>query len=316
MALCSAFCGSRYSDTPEHARKLTEAAFCSQINMHTNNMARLMHDYSRPTTLTEALALRSAGSRVLAGGTDHYPTAGATLVGPMLDVTRIAALQGIAMQDGALRIGACTTWAAIAAARLPPALVALQQAALRVGGRQIQNTGTIAGNLCNASPAADGVPPLLALGAEVELASPNGTRRLSLEAFITGPRQTVLAADEILTAVWIPAEGLAGQSAFIKLGARAHLVISIAMVAVRLVVKSGRVTQAFVAVGSCSAVARRLRGVEAALIDAPAALAAGLVRDTDVAAALAPIDDIRATAGYRAEAAAELLRRALAQVLA
>jgi CO/xanthine dehydrogenase FAD-binding subunit len=316
MSFCLALCGSGYSDAPDHARKLTDAAFCSQINMHTNNVARLMRDYSRPTTLTEALALRSAGSRVLAGGTDHYPGAGAALVGPMLDVTRIAALQGISLQDGALRIGACTTWAAIAEAHLPPAPFALQQAALQVGGRQIQNTGTIAGNLCNASPAADGVPPLLVLGAEVELASPGGMRRMALEAFITGPRQTTLAADEILTAVWIPAEGLAGRSAFIKLGARAHLVISIAMVAVRLVVEGGRVAQAYLAVGSCSGVARRLRGVEAALVDAPVALAACLVRDADVAAALAPIDDVRATAGYRAEAAAELLRRAVAQVLA
>ncbi len=275
-----------------------------------------MRDYSRPTTLTEALTLRSAGSRVLAGGTDHYPGAGASLVGPMLDVTRIAALQGIAMQDGALRIGACTTWAAIAEARLPPALIALQQAAVQIGGRQIQNTGTIAGNLCNASPAADGVPPLLVLGADVELASPGGTRRLPLGAFITGPRQTALAADEILTAVWIPPAGLLGSSAFIKLGARAHLVISIAMVAVRLVVKQGRVVQAHIAVGSCSGVARRLQEVEAALVNAPTALAAGLVRNADVAAALAPIDDVRATAGYRAEAAAELVRRAIAQVVA
>jgi CO/xanthine dehydrogenase FAD-binding subunit len=284
--------------------------------MHTNNMARLMRDYSRPTTLTEALALRSAGSRVLAGGTDHYPGAGTTLVGPMLDVTQIVALQGISMQDGALRIGACTTWAAIAEAHLPPALVALKRAAVQVGGRQIQNTGTIAGNLCNASPAADGVPPLMVVGAEVELASLGATRRLPLEAFITGPRKTVLAGDEILTAVWIPAEGLAGQSTFIKVGARAHLVISIAMVAARLVVDGGRVAQAFLAVGSCSGVARRLRRVEAMLVGAPVALAAEQVRDADVAAALAPIDDIRATAGYRAEAAAEMLRRAVAQVVA
>lgn len=284
--------------------------------MHTNKMVSPMHDYARPTTLTEALAFKSAKSRVLAGGTDIYPGAGPTLTGPMVDLTGIAGLQGIALHDGALRIGACTTWAAIAKATLPPALDGLRQAALQIGGRQIQNAGTIGGNLCNASPAADGVPPLLVLDAEVELASPLATRRLPLEAFITGPRQVALAGDEILTGVFIPASGLAGQSTFTKLGARAHLVISIAMVAVRLVVDHGRIERAFLAVGSCSGAARRLRGVEAGLIDAPIATAAAMIRDVDVASAIAPIDDIRATGAYRAEAAAELLRRAVAKVLA
>lgn len=283
--------------------------------MHTNNVVSTMRDYARPSLLTEALAHRAAGSRVLAGGTDLYPGAGATLAGPMLDLTGLADLEGITLQEKALRIGACTTWASIANAKMPPALASLQQAAVQIGGRQIQNAGTIGGNLCNASPAADGVPPLLVLGAEVELASPSGTRRLPLEAFITGPRQTVLAGNEILTAVWIPQTELLGQSAFLKLGARAYLVISIAMVAVRLVVDHGRVAQAMLAVGSCSGVARRLRGVEAGLINAPVSSAMACIRDADVSAGLAPIDDIRATARYRAGAAAELLRRAVEQVL-
>lgn len=284
--------------------------------MHTNNMVRQMRDYARPSLLTEALAHRAAGSRVLSGGTDIYPVSAATLTGPVLDLTALSDLDGIAMQGGALRIGACTTWASIAEAQLPPALASLQQAARQVGGRQIQNVGTIGGNLCNASPAADGVPPLLVLGAEVELASHSGTRRLPVETFITGPRQTVLAGHEIMIAVWIPAGGLLGQSAFLKLGARAYLVISIAMVAVRLVVDDGRVAQAMLAVGSCSGVARRVRGVEAALINAPVSTAIACIRDADVVAELAPIDDIRATAVYRASAAAELLRRAVAGLLA
>ena len=284
--------------------------------MHTNNLVNLMRDYACPTALQEALALRAAGARALAGGTDLYPQAGATLAGPVVDLTKLPALQGIAMADGALRIGACTTWAAIAAADLPRALTALQQAAMQVGGRQIQTVGTIGGNLCNASAAADGVPPLLVVGAEVEIASPTGTRRLFLERFITGPRKVTLASDEILTAVIIPRAGLAGISAFTKLGARAYLVISIAMVAVRLVVDHGRVVEAVLAVGSCSGVARRVRAVEAALIGAPVESAASLIRNADVAAGLAPMDDVRATAKYRAEAAAELLRRAVTGLLA
>lgn len=284
--------------------------------MYTNNMVSQMRDYASPITLSEALAHRAAGARALAGGTDLYPGAGASLTGPFVDINRLPGLQSITLLDGTLRIGACTTWTAIAEATLPPALMALQQAAREIGGRQIQNAGTIGGNLCNASPAADGVPPLLVLGAEVELASPIGTRRISLEAFITGPRQTALAADEILVAVWIPAQGQLGRSAFLKLGARAYLVISVAMVAVRLVESSGRISDAYLAVGSCSGVARRLQKVEAALINSPIRSAAAQINDAEVAAALAPIDDIRATSDYRSTAAAELLRRAIAKVAA
>ena len=99
---------------------------------------------------------------------------------------------------------AATTWSEIAAANLPPAFDALRQAAREVGSIQIQNRGTIAGNLCNASPAADGVPPLLALDAAVELASANGTRQLPLSEFITGYRRTARQPDEILSAVIVP----------------------------------------------------------------------------------------------------------------
>jgi CO/xanthine dehydrogenase FAD-binding subunit len=272
-------------------------------------------DYARPDSLPEALALVAGGGwRVLAGGTDLYPaTQTQVLAGPILDITALADLRGIATQQGGLCIGACTTWAEIVAADLPPALHMLQQAAVEVGGRQIQTAGTIGGNLCNASPAADGVPPLLALDAEVEIAGPGGTRRLPLSAFLTGPRRTALGLGEILTGVTIPAQALAGRSAFLKLGARRHLVISIAMVAARVVAQGGRVAQVALAVGACSAVAVRLPGVEAALAGASLDQAAARIDDAAVAAALSPLDDLRGTAAYRAQAAAELLRRAVAQ---
>ena len=133
--------------------------------------------YDRPDALPDALAILARGPRtVLAGGTDLFPaTAAPELPGPILDVTGIPELRGISRGAGGLRIGACTTW--IGDPPTPPcrrAFDALRAAAAEVGGRQIQNAGTIAGNLCNASPAADGVPPLLALDAEVELASAAG----------------------------------------------------------------------------------------------------------------------------------------------
>ena len=272
-------------------------------------------DFARPATLPEALQhLAQGGWRILAGGTDLYPGAGTRLQGPVLDLTGIDGLAGITHQ-GETRIGASTSWATIAAASLPPALHALQAAARVVGGRQVQVAGTIGGNLCNASPAADGVPPLLALEAEVELSSLSGTRHLRLKDFILGPRRTALQTGEMLTAVIVPQAALSGRSAFVKLGARSHLVISIAMVAARLVVDQGRVTGAAVAVGSCSAVAQRLSLVEAALIGAPVASAVDCVRASDVVAALSPIADVRATAGYRNTAAVELVRRAVAEAL-
>lgn len=263
-------------------------------------------EYLRPATLQEALAGLAGGARALAGGTDLYPGAGARLAGPVVDLTALPGFRGITSGPQGLRIGACTTWTEVAEASLPPACTALQQAARQVGARQIQNAGTVGGNLCNASPAADGVPPLMALEASVELISAQGHRVLRLEEFLLGPRRTALQPGEVLAAVTLPRP--TGQSVFLKLGARAHLVISIAMVAVRLDTEGDRITAAAVAVGACSAVARRLPAVEAAL-RGPRAGAADRVDPAAVAAALAPIDDVRATAAYRATAAAELVRR-------
>src|SRR5436305_15027048 len=152
-----------------------------------------MGDYFRPTSLDEALQALARPWTVLAGGTDFYPArVGRTIDENVLDITAIAALRGIAAGPDGWRLGATTTWSQLLESELPPLFDGLKQAAREVGGRQIQNTGTLAGNLCNASPAADGVPPLLALDAEVELAGRSGTRRLPLCAFITGHRRTLL----------------------------------------------------------------------------------------------------------------------------
>lgn len=271
--------------------------------------------FARPSTLTEVLRLLAwEDARILAGGTDIYPaTQAQALSGAVLDLTGISALRGITHTDDALRIGACTTWSEVAEAALPPALRALQQAALQVGGRQIQNAGTVAGNICNASPAADGVPALLVCDAVVQIAGADGSRSMALADFITGPRRTALQKGEIVTAVHLPANALAGRSAFVKLGARAHLVISIAMAATRLVIDGGRITQAALAVGACSPVARRLPALEATLVGLTVSEAADRITPAAMSPHLSPIDDIRATAAYRIEAAAEILRRAVTE---
>lgn len=269
--------------------------------------------YHAPATLADALcAVRAPGARILAGGTDFYPALGERPVDfDIVDISRLETLRTIeTARDGAVRIGACTTWSDVARAALPPHFSALQAAAREVGSIQIQNTATLAGNLCNASPAADGVPPLLALDAAVEIAGQNGTRRLPLAEFITGVRRTMLGEGEIVSAIHVPPQPDGTRSAFLKLGARRYLVISIAMVAVTLVPEAGRIAAARVAVGACSAVARRLGALEEALAGAPLAEAAALVAPAHLAA-LSPIDDIRATAAYRAEAAAEIVRRAI-----
>ena len=133
--------------------------------------------YLQPANLADALAaLAREPFTVLAGGTDFYPgRVGKAIDVPLLDVSRVAGLSGIAREPHGWRIGATTTWREVMEAPLPPAFDGLKAAAREVGGVQIQNAGTVAGNLCNASPAADGVPPLLALGAQVELASAGAT---------------------------------------------------------------------------------------------------------------------------------------------
>ncbi|WP_417770391.1 FAD binding domain-containing protein [Stappia sp.] len=270
--------------------------------------------FHRPDTMDGALSLLGgAEARVLAGGTDFFPALGGRKPsGPVVDLGRIAALRGISRQGNGWRIGAMTTWTDIVRADLPPLFDGLRLAAREVGSIQIQNAGTIAGNLCNASPAADGVPPLLTLEARVELVGPNGVRELPLGDFILGVRKTALAPGEIVTAILVP-DWNADRTHFLKLGARRYLVISIAMVAAAVSLDdAGRIGEARVAVGACSAVARRLAGVEAALSGAEATGAAVRKQVADAALAeLSPIDDVRASADYRLDAARELVVRAV-----
>jgi CO/xanthine dehydrogenase FAD-binding subunit len=268
----------------------------------------------RPASLAEATNLLAARDyTILSGGTDVFP---ALVDRPppaaMLDLSRLAEIRGIMRQDGMIRIGGATTWSEIIEAPLPPAFDALKAASREVGSVQIQNRGTIAGNLCNASPAADGVPPLLALDAEVELVSSCGSRRLALADFILGNRHTARAPDEILSAIVIPEPHACARSAFQKLGARRYLVISIVMVAVVVdCAPDHTICDARIAVGSASVVAARLPALEARLrgqrIDSNLACTV----TAEELAPLAPIDDIRATAGYRLEAGRELIGRAL-----
>lgn len=278
-----------------------------------------MSSYVQPRSLDEALAaLATRPATVLAGGTDFYPArVDRPVTEDVLDLGSLAELRGIREHDDHWRIGATTTWTDVLRAPLPRWFRCLQLAAREVGGVQIQNTGTVAGNVCNASPAADGVPALLALDAEVELASVRGERRMPLERFITSVRRTERRSDELVVAIRVPKRSDAARSTFLKLGSRKYLVISIVMVAGLVDCDdAGRVTHSALAVGACSPVARRLASLEAKLL--------GRSRDeslTQLASAedldvLAPIDDVRGTADYRRDAALSLVRRTLSELAA
>jgi CO/xanthine dehydrogenase FAD-binding subunit len=272
-----------------------------------------MNFYFRPTELDEAVRILAAqGGSVLSGGTDFFPAlADRAFSGTVIDISAIHSMRGIATNDEH-RIGGLTTWTDIVNSSLPSSFDALKSAAREIGGIQIQNRGTIAGNLCNASPAADSVPVLLALDADVELISTAGARRVPLSKFIVGNRKTVRHADEILAAVIVPRTIDNAKSVFLKLGARRYLVISIAMVAVVMKTdNNGTIADVRVAVGSCSVTAQRLFALERELIGVRAHAGISSLVRLDHLSALAPIDDVRATSTYRRDAAVTLVSRAL-----
>ena len=226
-------------------------------------------NYAQPKDINEAVALLADSSwTVLSGGTDVYP---AMLEQPepshVLDIHGLDELRHIHSDDRQTRIGANVTWSDIIAADLPAAFNALKLAACEIGSVQIQNRATLVGNICNASPAADGVPPLLILNAEVELMSVQGRRCVPLQQFLLGNRHTIRQPSELVSAIVVPHCDETCVSTFRKLGARKYLVISISMVAARLNFGGdNRVNEAAICVGSCSAVAQRLPALEQALL--------------------------------------------------
>jgi N-methylhydantoinase B len=278
-----------------------------------------MAAYFRPFSLAEALAIRARQPvTVLAGGTDIYP-ARATRVGwgdmrrdDILDISAIVELKGVTEEPGGFRFGALTTWDEMRRAVLPPAFAGYQKAAREVGGPQVQNRGTLAGNICTASPAGDGIPCLLSLDAKVELMGAGGQRAVPIGQFIDGYRHTVCASDELVTALLIPKAPAGAHGDFLKLGARRYLVISIVMAAAVLAADAaGIITHARVAVGACSAVAQSLPQLEQTLLGQPLAAAPDLVAAGQLAG-LSPIDDVRASAAFRIAAAVDVVRDLLA----
>jgi len=268
-------------------------------------------DLLEPRSLGDALKmLRDEGPLVpLAGCTDLYVALNFGTLRPtrFLNLWNLDTLRGIETRGTALRIGALTTYTDImTSAAIRRRLPMLAAAAREIGGVQIQNRGTIGGNVANASPAGDTLPVLLAADAMVVLRSAAGTRRVPMTSFYTGYRQSVARPDELIVSFEIPA--VRGRQWFRKVGTRAAQAIAKIVVAgVWDKTRAGVVTR--LAMGSVAPTPLRLSQTEAAL-GAGASLAEAqeiLQRE------IAPIDDLRSTAEYRRTVAANLLGQFLAE---
>jgi carbon-monoxide dehydrogenase medium subunit len=275
-------------------------------------------NYVAPSSLKEALHLLKkykGKARVLAGGTDLIPKLKKRMIKAevVIDLNRIPGLSGIRMQKDGLHIGALTRLAEIKESRLVREKApVLFQAIGVMASPPIRNRGTLAGNLCTASPAADTAPPLLVLNASVRLQNTDGKRVVPLSEFFRGPQDTVRRADEMLTEVIVPVQK--GRSAFLKLGRRKAFTLSVVSVAAFARVRGGKFEDLRLALGAVAPTPIRSRKVEEALQGKEAneeniARAAELVKEE-----VKPIGDVRASEEYRREMSSVFTRRVLAQV--
>jgi CO/xanthine dehydrogenase FAD-binding subunit len=268
----------------------------------------------------KAVADHGERARIVAGGTDLVVGLQGRRLDPcmLVDLVRVPELHGIEKADDCLRIGAATTYSQLLESDLVSAHAPLlQQAAVEVGSVQIRNLGTLGGNLANASPAADGVPPLVALGAEVELVSRNGTRRVLCENFATGPGQSVLEAGEIVVAFLVPVCHEHDEGFFSKLGPRDQQAISIVSVTFsgRRVAGTRRYESVRIACGSVAPTVVRAFRAEEALSGIELEPETLFRSSRAILADISPIDDVRGSAEYRRDQAVGLLRSGLEALL-
>jgi len=279
-------------------------------------------DLLRPNTLPEALAMLAEHApdvMPLAGGTNVIVELRDSHKSPkmLMDVGKLRELCGIRRDDGHIIIGGGTT---IAELLTHPLIVdhglPLQQAAARLGNPLVRNRATVAGNLVNASPAADTAPPLMALGAEVELTSQAGSRRVPLDEFIVGVNKTCIQPDELVTAIRWPGPPARSAAGFYKIGLRKADACSVINAAAMVIWdESGRCRQARIVIGAAAPKPVRAHEAEAALQGQP--LTDDVIAEAAHLAAQAtqPIDDIRGTAAYRQRIAEVIVRRLLTQIV-
>ncbi len=258
-----------------------------------------------PRTLDEALRLKAEHPDAvpIQGGTDVMVALNFDAMRPetILNLNEVAELRGFEREDGALRLGAGLTYAELMEEPLAGELPALAEASRTVGSPQIRNRGTIGGNLGTSSPAGDALPPLLVEGAELELASVDGTRRTSLATFLVGPKRNTLGRNELIVAAVVYPSGQ--PQTFMKVGPRNAMVIAVCSLALVADREQGELRASFGSAGP-------VPGIVVAPIDEAETFAEQVVE------AASPIDDVRGTAAYRRHALGVLTRRALERCLA
>jgi CO/xanthine dehydrogenase FAD-binding subunit len=253
-------------------------------------------DVLSPLSLEEALRLKAERRDAvpIAGGTDVMVSINFDRLRPgaLLNLNEVPELRGWSRENGTLRLGAGLTYAEAMEEPLAGLLPALAEASRTVGSPQIRNRGTIGGNLGTSSPAGDALPPLLVAGAQVELASVRGTRVVALTDFLVGPKENVLADDELVVGLLVET---GGRQTFMKVGPRNAMVIAVVSLAVRV---DGELRAAFGSAGPVPTLVRAPLGDAESFPDL-------------VAEAASPIDDVRGTAAYRRHALRVLTKRAL-----
>jgi carbon-monoxide dehydrogenase medium subunit len=268
----------------------------------------------------KALATHGPGARTVAGGTDLLPQMKNGVVKPavVIDLTGVAALKGVASANGAgLRVGACATARELELhADVRRRYTALADGAALVGSVQVRNLATVGGNVCNAAPSADMAPPLMALDAEAAIASPRGERRVPLASVFQGVRRTVLAPDELLVALVIPAPAAGSGGSYIRHTPRRELDIAVVGVASQVTIKDGRCVKARIALASVAPTPVHATAAEQSLQGQPLTpetieRAAGLAVE-----AAKPISDQRGSADFRRHLVRVLTRRTLTRALA
>ena len=265
-----------------------------------------------PRTLADAFALLAEGwRRPLAGGTDALVehAAGGGTVGRYLDLAALTEIRGIRVENGALVLGAATTYAELRSnpliAEHAPVLAAM---AAEVGAAQIQNRGTLGGNIATASPAGDSLPVLLALDAEIVVGGAHGERSIPASDFFPAYRRTALAGDELILRIVVPIRP-DRTVAFRKVGTRRAQAISVVVLAVAWRAEDGAWRDVRVALGSVAATPIRARATEATLEGAAPTAEVAAVAAATLEAEITPIDDVRSTAEYRRSVAGRILHR-------
>ncbi len=280
-------------------------------------------DYLSPTTIGEVLEFMQLHQdkryKLLAGGTDLIVRMKESIEKPevLIDLSHVEELARIEERTNAIHLGAMVTCARIISSELLNQRAEILVAACqRMGSPQIRSRATLGGNIANASPAGDTIPPLLALGASLELQSHSGSRTVPLDDFFRGPGETILAPDELIIAIQFPKPAPEEKGFFLKLGQRSAMSVSKISVTGQLHLNMGQIAWARIAYGAVASTPIRAHAVEDFLRGKPLTpatiqQAAELAQQT-----VSPITDIRSTESYRRKMSSVLLRRGLEGLMA